>query len=97
VIRHIVMWKLREDACGGRAAGVARARGLLDACRAIVPGIESFEVDVAGPASDFDVVLVSAFRDQAALDAYQQHPAHLAIKPFFQAATAARHCVDYVC
>ena len=33
--------------------------------------------------------------DQAALDAYQNHPQHLALKPFIGAAREERQCMDY--
>jgi quinol monooxygenase YgiN len=41
------------------------------------------------------VVLYSVFRDKAALDAYQDHPQHLAIKPFISAVRQERQCMDY--
>ena len=42
-----------------------------------------------------DLVLNSRFTDRAALEAYQHHPEHVAIKPFMAAAVAGRHCVDF--
>jgi hypothetical protein len=40
-------------------------------------------------------VLYSEFADKAALDAYQHHPDHVAIKPFIGAVRLERQCVDY--
>jgi hypothetical protein len=99
MIRHIVMWKLKETAEGAtRAENAAKLKEKLEGCRDIVPGILHMEVGLAGPGLDStcDVVLVSEFADKAALDAYQVHPTHLALKTFVTAVREARECVDYV-
>jgi hypothetical protein len=99
VIRHIVMWKLKESAEGAtRAENVVKFKALLEGCRDLVPGTLHLEVGVAGPglASTFDLVLVSDFADQAALDGYQDHPEHLVVKQFAKLVVESRQCVDYV-
>ena len=99
MIRHIVMWKLKESAEGAsRAENAAKLKEKLEGCRDIVPGILHLEVGLAalGLESTYDVVLVSDFADKAALDAYQVHPTHLALKGFFGAVRESRDCVDYV-
>lgn len=98
MIRHIVMWKLKEHAEGaGRAANAVKMKALLDECAALVPGILKFETALAQPGLEctYDVVLYSEFASRAALDAYQQHPQHQALKPFFGAVREARQCMDY--
>jgi len=98
MIKHIVMWKLKEHAEGAdRAANAARLKALLDECRDIVPGIVEFEVALAQPGLEatYDVVLYSVFADKAALDAYQDHPKHVAVKPFIGAVRLERQCMDY--
>jgi len=42
-----------------------------------------------------DVILNSVFKDAAALNAYQNHPDHIAIKPFMKAIVAKRQCMDF--
>lgn len=98
MIRHIVMWKLKEHAEGaGRAANAVKMKALLEECAALVPGILKFETALAQPGLEctYDVVLYSEFASRAALDAYQQHPQHQALKPFFGAVREARQCMDY--
>ena len=98
MIKHIVMWKLRDHAEGAdKAANAARMKAQLDACRALVPGILEFEVALARPdlEATYDVVLYSVFADKAALDAYQEHPRHVALKPFIGAVRLERQCMDY--
>lgn len=98
MIKHIVMWKLKDHAEGAdRTANAAKMKALLEDCRDIAPGIVQFEVALAQPGLEatYDVVLYSVFKDKWALDAYQDHPKHLALKPFIAAVRAERQCMDY--
>lgn len=98
MIKHIVMWKLKDHAEGAdRAANAIEMKRRLDACAALVPGILAFDVSIAQPGleSTCDVVLYSVFEDRAALAAYAAHPTHQALVPFFKAVRDARECMDY--
>ncbi len=98
MLKHIVMWKLKDHAEGAdRAANAVEMKRRLDACAHIVPGILKFEVSLAqaGLEATYDVVLYSEFADRAALDAYASHPSHEAVKPFIGAVRAERQCMDY--
>jgi quinol monooxygenase YgiN len=98
MLKHIVMWKLKDQAEGAdRAANAAEMKRRLDACANIVPGMHAFEVVIAQPdlEATYDVVLYSEFEDKAALDAYIQHPAHKAVVPFIGAIRSERQCMDY--
>jgi Stress responsive A/B Barrel Domain len=88
VLRHIVMWKLKES-----AEGATRAENIVK----LKAALETFEVGVAQPGYEatYDVVLVSDFDNQEALQAYQVHPKHLAIKDFVAAVRESRQCIDY--
>jgi hypothetical protein len=92
------MWKLKESAEGAsRAENAAKLKEKLEGCRNIVPGILHLEVGLAGAGLDstYDVVLVSEFADKAALDAYQVHPTHEALKRFSGGVRVSREVVDY--
>ncbi len=98
MLKHIVMWKLKDHAEGAdRAANAAEMKRRLDECKGIVPGMHAFEVVVAQPGLEatYDVVLYSEFDDKAALDAYARHPTHTALVPFIGAIRDARQCMDY--
>jgi len=98
MIKHIVMWKLKDHAEGAdKAANAIQMKGLLDGCAALVPGILKFETAIAQPGLEatYDVVLYSEFASRSALDAYQEHPQHVAVKPFIGAVREARQCMDY--
>ena len=98
MLKHIVMWKLKDQAEGvDRAANARKMKELLDACAGIVPGILKFEVALAQPELEatYDVVLYSEFADRAALQAYIDHPTHKAVVPFIGAVREGRQCMDY--
>jgi len=98
MIKHIVMWKLKEQAEGAdRAANAREMKRRLDEFAHIVPGIVTFEVTLAQPdlEATHDVVLYSEFTDRAALEAYIKHPTHQAVVPFIGAIREARQCMDY--
>ncbi len=98
MIKHIVMWQLKDEAEGAdKATNARKMKALLDACSDIVPGIRKFEVALAEPELEctYDVVLYAEFESTAALDAYQNHPQHVALKPFVGAVRLARQCMDY--
>ena len=98
MIKHIVMWQLKDHAEGAdKISNAKKMKALLDACADIVPGVLKFEVAIAQPELEatYDVVLYSEFESVAALDAYQNHPQHVALKPFVGAVRLARQCMDY--
>jgi hypothetical protein len=99
MLKHIVMWKLKDAAEGADKATNARLmKEKLDGCAHIVPGILKFEVVLAQPGLEatYDVVLYSEFADKAALDAYADHPEHVALKGFIGAVRSERQCMDYI-
>ena len=98
MIKHIVMWKLKEEAEGrDRLANAVEMKRRLDECANIVPGIIKFEVTLAQPGLEatYDVVLYSEFESKAALEAYAVHPTHKALVPFIGAIREGRQCMDY--
>jgi hypothetical protein len=97
MLKHIVMWKLKDFAEGAdRATNAAEMKRQLDTC-AHLPGVLKFEVALAQPGLEatYDVVLYSEFASKADLDAYADHPTHAAVKPFIGAVRESRQCMDY--
>lgn len=98
MLKHIVMWKLKEHAEGAdKATNALKWKALLDACKGITPGMLKFETALATPGLEatYDVVLYSEFESKEALDAYIQHPQHKALGPVIQAIREERQCMDY--
>ena len=98
MIKHIVMWKLKDQAEGNdKQANALLMKEKLDAIVNLVPGMLKLEVgiDMDLDAASFDVVLYSEFEDKDALAAYQVHPEHKAVFPFISAVRESRFAVDY--
>ena len=98
MLRHIVMWNFHEQAQGGdKATNLAKAKQLLLSCAQVVPGIRAFEVATgqSDMESDCDLLLHMLLDDAQVLAAYQNHPDHVAIKPFMKAVVKERRCMDF--
>jgi quinol monooxygenase YgiN len=91
MIKHIVMWKLKDP------LDAPRFQAELATCAQLVPGMLTFEVAIRTPALDAncDVVLYSEFTDAAALNAYQMHPHHQQISAGLGALRDSRSILDY--
>ena len=91
MIKHVVMWKLKDP------ADATRFKAELEACRAVVPGIREFEVATRteGLEANVDVLLYSVFDDRAALDAYQVHPRHQQAVALLGQLRESRTVLDY--
>jgi hypothetical protein len=98
MVRHIVLWRLKPSAGGrSKAENAAEIKRLLEDLNGKIPGLFRLEVgfDFSQTPESSDVVLYSEFESRAALDAYQVHPLHVAVKPFVKAARDERRTVDY--
>ena len=98
MIKHIVMWKLKDFAeNASRNENAVKMKQMLDTCAHLVTGIVKYETAIAEPESDstYDLVLYAEFSSKAALSRYLLHPQHLAIKPFAAAVREARQSINY--
>jgi quinol monooxygenase YgiN len=93
MLRHIVMWTLKDP------AQAPWFKSLLDSCKGLVPGMHQFEVGIrdATLEANVDVVLVSSFQDRAALEAYLHHPHHKAVGAELGPLRESRSVLDYLC
>ncbi len=98
MIKHIVMWRLKEKARGAAKEENTRAmKARLEALAQIIPEIRHLEVGLNVKDSEraADVVLYSEFDSPADLDAYIQHPAHQEVVTFVREIAAETRVVDY--
>jgi hypothetical protein len=98
MIKHVVMWKLKnfaEDADKTRNA--KRIKIELEALRNTIPQIFHLEVGINFLESDaaYDVVLFSVFKNEKDLELYQNHPDHRAVAEFVGKVKEDRAVVDY--
>lgn len=97
MIKHIVMWKLKDEAPGNsKAVNAALIKEKLESLRGKIDGLLKIEVgiDFLG-GGNFDVVLYSELQSKDTLDVYQNHPLHQAILPFVREVVTDRKAVDY--
>jgi len=98
MLKHIVLWRLKESAHGNDKANNARLiKEKLESLRGRIPGLLAIEVgiDVLATPSSSDIALYSEFASREALAVYQAHPLHQAIIPFVAEATLERRSADY--
>ena len=98
MIRHIVLWRLKAQAEGrGRAENAALIKRALEDLQGKIPGLLKLEVgfDFSKTADSSDIALYSEFESREALEAYQSHPLHEAVKPMVLSARDERRMVDY--
>ena len=99
MVKHIILWKLREDLSEEEKATVKRGiKEGLESLADKVPGLIDIKVNIDGrlSSSNVDVMLDSTLESEEALKGYAQHPAHLEVantkvRPF----TCLRSCLDY--
>ncbi|KPV41925.1 stress responsive protein [Thiohalorhabdus denitrificans] len=98
MVKHIVMWRLKDQAQGNsRSANAELVKEKLEALEGRIPGLLKVEVglDFSATESSADVVLYTELESREALEAYQVHPEHEAVKAFIGEVTAERWVVDY--
>ncbi len=98
MVKHIVLFKLKERAEGAtKAENARRLKKMIEGLRAKVPGVVELEVGLNFEPSDaaYDLALYSVFESRAALAAYQTHPAHVAVAEFLGRVRDLRVVVDY--
>jgi len=98
MIKHIVMFKLKEEAEGrDKAANTQMLKAMLEALPASIKEIRFFEVGVnfLQASIAYDLVLVSQFESLEALQSYQKHPEHFKVFDFVVKTCENRIVVDY--
>jgi hypothetical protein len=98
MIKHIVMWKLKDSAEGaGKMENARKMKALLEGLKKKIKGVRSIEVGINTneSADAYDVALYSEFASQADLQAYSEHPDHLRVGEFVGKVRLERKVVDY--
>ncbi len=98
MIKHVILWTLKETTPEEKETIKAGIKEGLEGLAGKIPGLLSIKVNTEPLAgSNCDVMLDSAFEDEASLKAYATHPAHVEVadtkvRPF----TASRVCLNYL-
>ena len=96
--KHIILWQLADTLTPDeKTAVLAGIKEGLEGLAGQIPGLLSIRVYTEGlPTSNADLMLDSAFEDEAALAGYAVHPAHVEVantrvRPY----TKTRLCLDF--
>jgi hypothetical protein len=97
VIRHLVLWQLAAETPAEKAAVVAELTARFGALVPLIDGTERLDIraDLGTTDGNWDVMLDAGYRDVAALEAYQVHPAHVEVAAFVRSVVTARVCIDF--
>jgi hypothetical protein len=97
MVRHIVLFRLKETEQDQQRSDVRAMKQRLEALRGVVPGLDRLDVeaDLGHVAGHWDAALVSEHADAEALAAYQAHPAHREVVEWLNTVVADRAVVDY--
>jgi hypothetical protein len=99
MLRHIVLWKLKEPAGGlSKSENAQELKKRLEALKGLIPDLVELKVgfDFRSPAPSYEICLNTLFHDEKSLENYQQHPEHLKVVKFVKEITAERAAVDYI-
>lgn len=98
MVKHIVMWNLKEKANGkNKEENAKEAKIMLEALIGKIPGLHKLEVgiDFNRSGAACDLVLYSELDDKKALEIYRDHPEHVKAGQFIAEITCERYVVDY--
>lgn len=98
MIKHIVMWKLKEKALGKtKEENIKEIKSMLENLKNEIEELKEIEVgiDIPDLTGSHDIVLYTVFENEEGLDIYQKHPKHVEVAQFMRQVVTDRACVDY--
>lgn len=99
MIRHIVMWKLKEKAAGAsKEKNAEKLKLILEGLRTNIEEIKAVEVGIqinSGDHDAYDVVLICDFKTDLDFQMYTRNPHHKKAVEFIQTVADDRIYVDY--
>jgi hypothetical protein len=98
MLRHVVMWKFKEEAEGKtKDENCKIIKERLEALPARIPFIKRLEVGINESVSSMssDMVLITEFDSQEDLDLYAVHPNHVQVSEYVSKVRTSRTVVDY--
>jgi len=97
MVRHIVAFRLSANNAAQRAADARQIQSDLESLRGEIDEILDLHVgiDLGYVEGHWEVVLVSEFADNAALERYQANPKHVQVAGAISSLVSDRAVVDY--
>ncbi len=98
MIKHIVMWKLKDFAEGAsKSENAQNIKVQLEGLKNKIKEVRSLEagININDSADSYDVALYSEFASLEDLKRYQHHPEHVKVGDFIIKLRLDRKVVDY--
>jgi hypothetical protein len=98
MIKHIVMWKLKNFAEGGsKAENALLVKSKLEGLKKKIKQIKVLEVgfNLNTSPTAYDVILYSEFETKEDLNKYKTHPEHKKVGDFVSKVRLERKAIDY--
>ena len=97
MIKHIILWKLKETLSEEeKAEARAEAKRRLEALNGKIDGMIDIKVITDRlPSSTADMMLDSTFETEEALAGYQVNPLHVEAATYVRSVVEARLCLDF--
>lgn len=92
MIRHIVLYRLREE---NKEKSIACMKEKLEALVGQIEGLRAITVRPDCNTRSYDVCLVAEFDSPDALHYYKKHPAHVAASDYVHSVMTDRAAFDY--
>ena len=97
MVRHVIVWKIKDEFAADAAKIKAGVKEKLEGLAGRIPGMIDIKVITEGLASsNGDLMLDASYEDEASLKGYSVHPEHVKVadtyvRPYMQ----TRMCFDY--
>ena len=92
MIKHIVMWKFKEN----EEENMKLFLEGLNKLKGIIPEIKNMETGInINPKNDYDAILISEFETMEDLEKYKNHPEHVTVSALCKEIRLDRQAIDY--
>ena len=92
MLKHVVTWKMKEE---NKLENMMEIKKRLEALVGVIDEIKSLQVGINENGGEYDIILITDFEDKKALETYDAHPAHQAVRQFVRSVVETRIAVDY--
>ena len=92
MIKHIVMWKFKDN----EEENMKIFLDGLNKLKEIIPEIKSMETGInINPKNEYDAILISEFETMEDLEKYKNNPEHIKVSTLCKEIRVARQAIDY--
>ena len=92
MIKHVVMWKFKEN----EEENMKKFLKGLNDLKQIIPEIKNMETGInINPKNEYDAILISEFETMEDLEKYKTNPEHVKVSTLCKKIRIDRQAIDY--